>query len=155
MNHSQSIVHLDLSKRTIDALKYTNINCIKDLEVLSFKQLLAIPGLGKKAIIEIDEALIEYRKNNRFLLEVLNQKLNQINEVLEGFRPIIVQVMRKELTNLHMQVNELRTVILEQQPILESIQARNPPDVFLSEIDKKIPGFSRTIYDVYKTLKNN
>ena len=56
-----NIIKLNLSNRIINPLLYEGINTVEELYTKSDKDLLMIENIGRKAIIEIRKALLEFK----------------------------------------------------------------------------------------------
>jgi len=75
-NLDQSIDALELSIRSMNALKYSEIYTIKDLVKSSKKCLLRTPNFGRKSLREVEECL-----------SLIDLKLNMSDEDLLKYKP--------------------------------------------------------------------
>ena len=75
-NLDQSIDALELSIRSMNALKYSEIYTIKDLVKSSKKCLLRTPNFGRKSLKEVEECL-----------SLIDLKLNMSDEDLLKYKP--------------------------------------------------------------------
>jgi|TARA_B100000519_G_scaffold195963_1_gene201613 hypothetical protein len=75
-NLDQSIDALELSIRSMNALKYSEIHTIKDLVKSSKKCLLRTPNFGRKSLREVEECL-----------SLIDLKLNMSDEDLLKYKP--------------------------------------------------------------------
>ncbi|MBK3333130.1 hypothetical protein GWK41_08610 [Persephonella atlantica] len=102
MNQLVPIDNLPISKRVLNALKRNGIKTIKDLSCLSDKDLYILPGISRKSIEEIREALekynteanieegaiIENNESNKKENECIIKNVN-INVILENIKSFI------------------------------------------------------------------
>jgi|HubBroStandDraft_2_1064218.scaffolds.fasta_scaffold00250_16 DNA repair protein RadC len=114
---------------------------VEELLKKSNKELLGIHGIGKSQLKYIKKALYWFIKSS----EIKLQKDRLLSEM---------QAMFKEFSiPLKHEINELRTILLEQYRLIQSIQIEKQPEGIMKIINEKIPGFSSTMYDIYKKLE--
>ena len=173
MYNETSINVLNLKARTYNCLIGENIYSIEQLEKKDSNFLLKIPNLGKTSLAEIETALKKYNsEKNETLFKTtladiqktveegvyrsINSYLLRINldEGLKNMVDTSLKDMKKEIQNsLFANINEIRTIVLEQSRILEGMQSMQAPNSIINRISEKVPGFNTMIYELYKTLE--
>lgn len=149
----------DIEKLLFDAqlnafLRRSGIQTIQDLIDIPPSELKELRGIGKKSLIKIEGKIERHMLRKLFGKKNLNLK-DELAQILNDFIPILVKNVQNEFLSLNSQINEMRTLLLEQQRIIEGIQHYKEPEGALKQIDKKIPGFSQIVYELYKNLDLN
>lgn len=76
----------------------------------------------------------------------------RIKEIEGGIRYIFDTIHKNNFKDIQHEMHEMRTIMLEQYRIIQDIQLEKSPDGLLRKINEKLPGFSTTMYDLYKKL---
>ena len=76
----------------------------------------------------------------------VERKVNMLSEMMEKLAVSKLGILAEE-------VQGMRTIMLEQYRLLQSIQLEKSPDGLLRKINEKVPGFSATVYDLYHKLE--
>jgi len=163
-----------LGKRIINCLLNEGIKTITELKKKDKIDLLKIPGVGRKGLAKIQLLLSsdknEYDRETKNILTINEIKKVIFNSVYEaiheymknGYGRIMMKdmietslkTMQEEIhSTLFRNINELRTIVLEQSRILEGMQSISRPDGIIGKISEKVPGFNTMIHDLYKVLE--
>jgi hypothetical protein len=152
-----SILDLGLPTRINNILLVEGIDSVEKLIDLDDLDLIRIANLGKKSREKIARHLNSFKKTNELpiidALKSINEKINSMEKTIIMLSDFLDKILGNPMTNLSHEVNNLRTVVLEQYRLLQDIQIEKSPDGILKKINEKIPGFSSTMYDVYQKLE--
>ncbi len=149
-----------LPTRLKNILGANNIYNYSQLLVAYDKNMLAhIQGIGlssRKLIEKMLNKKIKHKiKATNFELEEILDKCMQKSFDHLKIRMIeVLMGVKKELAaQINMNINEMRTVILEQSRILEAMQLTYGPHGVINKISEKIPGFNAVMYELSKKLE--
>lgn len=138
------IDELPLNGHTKGALKRDGrFITIKALLEASRKELSFIPGIGKISLIDIEDALLPIRKKS---IEF------DLSDFLSKIEIIVRDITYIQFNKIELEINNFRTIFLELYRLVETIQLESRPEGIVNKINETIPGFSKTIYDLYEKL---
>lgn len=182
MKIANSISQIGLPQRIIHTLLENNIETIEDLLSADLKDISRLTNIGSKRLKLIIDALKELKVETKNPEEEIqehnthrNMSLKEIHEIVfeescNAFQKLLAMVDGKELLvpairdalqemkkeihlELFREINELRTIVLEQSRILEGMQSIDRDNGILNKINDKIPGFATAIYAMHKELE--
>lgn len=164
MPDNKDISVLKLQNRITNVLRCENIHTIQELmDAIEDGYVIKFQGIGKISFNLIQSNLTAY------LTSKLNRKAEEnIDKSLEGyaqsFEPLITSIFRKELeealnymqaridSRMFANINEIRTLVLEQGRILQQIQTVNEADGVVHKISQKVPGFTSIMNELYRKM---
>jgi DNA repair protein RadC len=143
---------LPLSDEIIYILKFRGkILVLPQLLEATEAELLSIHGIGKQQLKYIKKAIYWYRKSNEIKLEKDDLLAVLRNTIINEIKDLV----QFPMNNINHEINEFRTILCEQYRLIQNIEIEKSPEGIIRRINEKIPGFSSTIFDIYKKLNES
>jgi hypothetical protein len=147
---------LALNVRILNNLICGGYHTVEKLLEADSGELLRVPGIGKESLNMIGKALKRFRKlvnPEQQMLQDIGSKLMAVERKVNMLSEMMEKLAVSKLGILAEEVQGMRTIMLEQYRLLQSIQLEKSPDGLLRKINEKVPGFSATVYDLYHKLE--
>ena len=155
-DYFKKLMELGLNKRIFYSLWNNGIDNIEKLMTITFSELQRTPGIGRESINKVQIAINKLKSNGiseSNSSPSIISKLMSIDNKITGMNSILVKLVDNKINNMSLEIQDMRTIILEQYRLLQCIHLEKSPDGVIKKIESKIPGFSSIIYDLYQKLE--